>query len=310
MKCPICDCPSPFYARHPEADLYRCQKCGHRFSVLSSQDCVESYGRDYFEQSHRNWFNHPNHELFRKIGKFIAADPTVRSVMDVGCGQGALLRYLKGCNRKQFTLTGIDLASNLPEVDIDFVVGDVITIPLHRRFDVVVSLAVIEHIADVHAFAGRLHDLCGSGGRLIVMTLNDGSVLYGVARALRYLGFTLPFNRLYSRHHVHHFTRHSLTRLLERHGFSIEKVILHNAPLAAIDIPISSRVVGRVLRLAIAAIFAAGRLVGRTYLQTVVCRRIDNPPVAPGAVKNDERVMMPDMSNSTATSCLGDVCSR
>ena len=219
----------------------------------------------------------PDLTHFEQLAGFIRAAGTVRSVVDVGCGKGGFLGYLGARMDSGLSLTGIDLSPNPPDPKIEYVCGDIMTLPMSRQFDVVVSLAVIEHIADVHGFTAKLHDLCRANGRVIVTTVNDNSILYGMARALRRVGFTLPFNRLYSCHHLHHFTRRSLTRLLELKGFLIETVILHDAPLAAIDIPVSSPGMAKILRLAVGALFVAGRLFRRTYQQTVVCRKVDLP---------------------------------
>jgi 2-polyprenyl-3-methyl-5-hydroxy-6-metoxy-1,4-benzoquinol methylase len=298
MQCPICENYAPFYARHPEADLYQCGECRHRFSVLSAQNSGERYEPEYFEQTHRNWFMNPDVALFEQLSKVITADGVSRSVIDVGCGKGNFLAYLAVRVKQGLSLTGIDLSPNPPNSNIQYIAGDVMATSIPRQFDVVVSLSVIEHIADVQSFAGKLHDLCRLNGRVIVMTVNDDSILYRIARVARYLGFTLPFNRLYSCHHLHHFNRDSLLRLLERKGFAIEKVILHDAPLAAIDIPVSSPAIAMLLRLAVGTIFVAGRLVRRTYLQTVVCRRTGNKPVYPVAGNVEESMMtVPSSSN-------------
>ncbi len=272
MECPICASDASYYVQHPEAELYRCQACRHCFSVIVPQH-IERYSPDYFEQTHRNWFRNPNHALFAQIVSLIRTDPTICSVIDVGCGKGAFLHYMIEQIERTVFLTGIDLSSNPPQPGIEFVTGDVITTPLHRFYDVVVSLAVIEHIADVHAFVGRLHDLCRPGGRIVVMTLNEASVLYGMARVLHRFGFAMPFNRLYSGHHLHHFTRRSLTILLQSHGLEIETAIMHNAPLGAIDIPVASPVLSLLLRMSVGVMFGIGRLTSMTYLQTLVCRR-------------------------------------
>lgn len=273
VQCPICGNNSWSYARHPEAELYRCQSCGHCFSAIGLKERLEAYEPDYFELTHRNWFQNPNCALFELIAKLISSDSTIRSVIDVGCGRGDFLRYLKTRNQRGVSLTGIDLSSNPPEAGIEYIVGDVLTTSLRRDFDMVVSLAVIEHMTDVHTFSSRLHDLCRPTGRVVVMTLNEQSVLYRIARILRYMGFPLPFNRLYSRHHIHHFTRRSLAALLESHGLEIETTIMHNAPLAAIDIPVSSPVGALLLRMSVGAMFTIGRLTSMTYLQTLLCRR-------------------------------------
>jgi hypothetical protein len=48
---------------------------------------------------------------------------------------------------------------------------------------------------------------------------------------------------------------------------------LGNAPLSSLDIPISSRAANLILRGGVSSLFALGSLSGRTYAQTVVCRR-------------------------------------
>ena len=88
--------------------------------------------------------------------------------------------------------------------------------PLDRKFSIVVTLGTVENCTDVVAFVRRLKSLSAPGALMVVMTVNEDSALYAAARALHAIGVTLPFNRLYSRHHVHHFTKQSLARMLSR----------------------------------------------------------------------------------------------
>lgn len=273
MNCPVCSSLSILGNNHPEVELYRCTRCGHRFSRLKPGIPLEPYDAAYFEQTHRNWFTNPNLVLFEQIARLIKSEPAPGSVIDVGCGNGNFLRYLAARTKCEITLTGIDLMANPPEPGIEYIQGDALSVSLAQRFSVAVSLAAIEHVQDIRAFAGRLKALVKPGGLVIVMTLNDNSILYVAARALRRIGFALPFDRLYSRHHIHHFSRLSLRRLLESEGLQLKAVILHNAPLAAIDIPVSSRPAAMLLRLGVGLLFVLGSLSRRTYLQTVVCRR-------------------------------------
>jgi hypothetical protein len=83
----------------------------------------------------------------------------------------------------------------------------------------------------------------------------------------------LPFERIYSRHHLHHFGRASLSRLLQTEGLQPAGVILGNAPLSSLDFPVSSRAARLISRAGVSSLFALGSLSGRTYAQTVVCRR-------------------------------------
>jgi hypothetical protein len=104
------------------------------------------------------------------------------------------------------------------------------------------------------------------------MTLSDDSLLYRTARLLRRSGIRVAFDRLYSRHHIHHFSRASLRSLLESEGLKPEATILHNAPLAAIDIPASGYVTAVLLRVGLALMNAIASISGQSYLQTVICR--------------------------------------
>lgn len=256
-------------ARHPETDLYRCCHCTHAFSHLEVMREFERYESNYYDIEHRRWFDHPNTALFARIA---AAIPAAASVLDAGCGRGDLLRYLKRV-RPDLHLCGIDLSANHDCDGIQFMRGDIMQTEIRESFDAVVSLAVIEHISDVAGFVDRLRALARSGGIVIVMTVNESSLLYALARAGNLLGFPLAFNRLYSRHHLHHFTRESLRTILRSRGFSVESEIVHNAPLAAIDIPAQGKLADAVLRSAMWVLCRVGDLTGRSYLQTIIARR-------------------------------------
>jgi SAM-dependent methyltransferase len=234
----------------------------------------EDYSPEYLEIAHRNWFQNPNVALFDTIGQTVARYKPKASLIDVGCGNGAFLKYLQN-NDPELSLTGIDLAPNQPVEGITFIQGDALASDFDRQYDFVVSLAVIEHVIDIQMFIRRLYSLCAPGGFVIVMTLNDRSILYGVARLLHNLGYKIPCERLYSKHHLNHFNTSSLKRLVEMNNLSVVKTLLHNVPLAAVDFPASSRLARSILLAGVWGTFILGRLTGRTYLQTVICRKAD-----------------------------------
>lgn len=273
MDCPICGGTSRLDAPHPEVELFWCTQCGHRFSQIKPGVSAEPYDPEYFRKTHRNWFAHPDLALFEQIAVLAEREPEPRSLIDVGCGNGNLLRYLAARLGPKTTLAGIDLSANESTANIEFFQGDVLSATLDRQFSIVVSLATIEHIPDVRRFTRRLRSLAKPNGLAIVMTLNDDSLLYRTARLLNRVGISIAFDRLYSRHHLHHFSRSSLSRLLASEGLKPEAVILHNAPFAAIDVPASSPAGAAVLRLGVGALNGLSRLSRKSYLQTVICHR-------------------------------------
>jgi SAM-dependent methyltransferase len=270
--CPVCGHGSALEQRCRDADLYRCPECDHCFSDPSSLRAVEEYGPDYFQ---KQWFQSRNTGLFDNISNTIAMHNRNASVLDVGCGNGAFLRHIHQTN-PSFTLTGVDLSKNESGPGIEFLQGNFTSMALSRQFDVVVSLAVIEHLRDVRAFVTRVYGLCSLGGLVIVMTMNDRSLLYGTARLLKRIGFSLPADQLYSAHHLNHFNVTSLHRLMSLCGLQPNKTILHNIPMGGVDISSRSRLLTPVLQAGVWGLFGLGSLTGRTYLQTVICRKVDS----------------------------------
>jgi len=272
MSCTICSAPPDLEFRLEDIDLYRCPDCDHCFSDQSRVPVGEGYGPEYYEVVHKRWFLHPNIDLFERIWHAISAARSDSAVLDVGCGKGDLLKYLRG-KSPNLALTGIDLSPNQPAPGIEFISADFMNFDMGRQFDAVTSLASIEHVQDVRGFVRRLYDLCAPGGLVIIMTLNDRSLLYKVARVLHRIGIEGPFKRLYDKHHINHFNVSSLRRLVKQQELSVLTTLRHNAPLAAIDFPASSWLGDRILRTGVWATFALGRLTGMTYLQTIVCQR-------------------------------------
>jgi trans-aconitate methyltransferase len=231
---------------------------------------AEDYGPDYYERTHKNWFQNPNIRLFERIHKYVKAFGPQCHVLDVGCGRGDLLRYLHE-RESRFELTGIELSELPPSPPIRFIKSDLFELELPEKFDVLVTLAVIEHIADAHGFVRRLVNFARPGGTVVVMTLNSDSLVYLVARLARSFGWNDAFNRLYSRHHLQHFNRRSLALLLERHGLRVREHLSHNFPLAGVDFQSTGPLGDAMQLIGVAGCFGLGKLLGRGFLQTAVC---------------------------------------
>jgi 2-polyprenyl-3-methyl-5-hydroxy-6-metoxy-1,4-benzoquinol methylase len=271
LPCSVCEATSFLERRIPDAALYRCPSCDHCFSALDSIDNFEEYATEYYEEIHKRWFTNPNYSLFKYIESFMR-EMNLSSVIDVGCGKGDFLKYIKKSHPK-LSATGVDLSLPPASDEIDFVQGDVFEIDLDQKFDLVVSLATIEHIQDIHHFMRRLKDLSDINGYIIIMTVNEKGMLYKVARQLYRIGYRSPCERLYSKHHLNHFNVSSLARLLTLHKLSIVDTHYHEVPLRSVDIPVSSKATQLFLRVMVWGIFSLGRLADRTSFHTVICRK-------------------------------------
>jgi SAM-dependent methyltransferase len=265
LACPVCESPAPRERSFDDVVLHRCPRCDHCFTDVESLDHLGEYDEEW-EALHENWFANPNVSLFSFVAEEIERYKPGSAVIDIGAGRGELLAYLRERNPR-LSLTGIDVSLQ-PEIEgVEVLRGDVNSFDFgDRRWDVAVSLATIEHLADVQTFATRLSSLLVPGGRAIVTTNNERSIPYDVAHVFTRVGYDVPFKRLYDRHHLNHFNTKSLTTLMERSSLRPLRLHRHNIPLAAVDMPRESAV----LKLGVWASFTVGRLTGRTFFQTLV----------------------------------------
>ena len=124
MYCPVCEHKASYYKKLKEVILYYCDYCKHRFTDIDTIYNKETYSLDYFKKKHPNYFENQNIELFKYIFNVVkSTELESSSVLDVCCGQGDLLKYLRQ-KSINFKLTGIDYHKNAADGNINFICGD------------------------------------------------------------------------------------------------------------------------------------------------------------------------------------------
>ena len=118
-----------------------------------------------------------NTNVARHPGILRAVPAGCREVLDVGCGDGLLLRKLSGLAQR---VTGIDLSPqmaararelNAEHPDVTVVEGDFLTVDLPTEgFDFICSVTTIHHM-NFEAALTQMRDLLRPGGRLVVVGL-------------------------------------------------------------------------------------------------------------------------------------------
>jgi len=268
MTCPVCGY-TPLNIYDMTLKIIRCPICTHVFTY--GQETSNLYSHDYYSLTHKKWFNNPNTQLFKFICQEIKHKGASFKLLDVGCGNGDFLMYAQ----KEYPhahLTGIDFKTNTAD-GIEYISGDFMDTKIDTKFDVIVSLAVIEHLSNPREFMSKITDTLNDNGVLIITTVNNNSLCYIVARVLNRIGFGTAYKRLYNKHHLQHYTNESLCRLIKSYKrVVILKQINHNYSLNSVDVPAVN-----ILRLfylcMIGVMFIISGLFNAGILQTVVCRK-------------------------------------
>ncbi|MFO0859491.1 MAG: methyltransferase domain-containing protein [Phycisphaerales bacterium] len=163
-------------------------------------------------------------------------------VLEIGCNTGGLTAALSG----QFEhITGIDISSTAVEAarrraERDHALRDKLSFevasadqPLpfaDKSFDVVLGIAVLEHLVFIYEALDEWHRVCKPCGSLILCVPNVAYIkhVFDLIRGRQPLTGTPSGDPAYCRehgwdgHHLHYFTKSSLTGLLRHVGFEPE----------------------------------------------------------------------------------------
>ncbi len=148
-------------------------------------------------------------------------------VLEIGCGAGATMRWLR--DRRHVTrAVGVELmpeaAARAAAVFDEVITGNVESMDLPPgRFDFIVALDVLEHLADPWSAVRRLHAILAPGGCILVSLPNIGH--YSVALPLLTRGrWEYAEDGLLDRTHLQFFSRRTAIELMTCSGLVADKI--------------------------------------------------------------------------------------
>lgn len=154
----------------------------------------------------------------RRLMRRMTDDLSPASILDIGCGEGSLLKTLADAHPgarlmgAELSHTALKLArTTLPAAEFD--VLDVSRGALARTFDLVVCADVVEHIEDDQSALANMAAMTSPGGHVVVATLQG-----------RMRAFEKDVG------HVRNYAHGELEEKMRRAGLTIDRVIAWGFP--------------------------------------------------------------------------------
>ena len=145
--------------------------------MRNAHDPRDGYSPRFFEQlaqveDRHFWFRFRNRLLSRIVQDLAAPLPSGFRMLEAGCGNGNVLRFLSTAIRHGKVI-GIDLFEEGLKLakhrsDALLVRGDVHTSPFLCRFEIIGAFDVIEHLHDDHQALRDFHRLLSADGFLLL----------------------------------------------------------------------------------------------------------------------------------------------
>jgi 2-polyprenyl-3-methyl-5-hydroxy-6-metoxy-1,4-benzoquinol methylase len=218
-------------------------------------------------------------ESYREIVRKLAAmSGTAKpAILDVGSGRGELLRAAKreGCDDViglEFAAAMIAYAKESHGVEMIPLTIEEYSKTAGRTFDAIVLGAVLEHVYDPDAMIASARALLRPGGILYIDVPRDPNILTEAVRLFnraRLSRAVINLSPTFAPYHVFGFTERSLVRLLKKHAFKAEIVLVQSGT----HVPHDGRVKDRVKAIVATQLFRLGNLTGRAANLFVWARR-------------------------------------
>jgi SAM-dependent methyltransferase len=162
---------------------WRCPSCGFAPSIVdgvpifapalangNARDASYAYDQLYSAESRHFWFINRSRLIAWAIARYF---PAVRSVFDIGCGTGGVVRALQAALPRVRLAAGDAHVSGLAFArqhapHVSFVQVDIRQLPYDSEFDVIGVFDVLEHLDDDEQALRELHRATAAGGGLVV----------------------------------------------------------------------------------------------------------------------------------------------
>lgn len=261
--------------------VVRCAACG----VMYNRDFPEpealasTFSEHYYATVQREAFAHvgnpervdASREIYA-LGLDLMRAPEGGRLLDIGCAFGAFLEFAAS---RGWSAAGVEISPYSSryardERNLDVLTGSVFDAPFPEgSFDAVTIWDVIEHVREVTLTLERVRRLLKPRGSVVITTDNFGGLIGLISSTMYRLtggAVRYPVERFFIPYNSCFLTIADMRRLLDETGFSVDAV-------RPIDYPIEKINLSAAEKIALNALYAAGRLTGMTSQVLIVARK-------------------------------------
>lgn len=210
-------------------NFVKCQDCGliYLHPQLTAEEIKQLYSDDYFIK----WYNSEEKRAFSKnyfnqlLTRKNIQIPKGSQLLDIGCGMGFFLEVAqqRNCIAKGVEISQYASAHCKEKLHFDVHHGTLETADFDNEiFDTITAFDVLEHLLEPSNLLDRVNKICKKNGTLMVIVPNYDSLIYQFEIAICKLKKEALPN---IPEHLTYFTRDTLKKLLEKHGFKIQKLV-------------------------------------------------------------------------------------
>ncbi|GAJ12316.1 unnamed protein product, partial [marine sediment metagenome] len=202
-KCPVCSERNfKHLFKHDNFHYYKCKNCAFVFvnPRLNDKGCDLWYNSDYYDAALETEYfinrkkdpyysSSLSKEHFEKASNILEKARFRKdiSIIDLGCGGGSFLAYLKDKLGFQ-NLMGVDLNVKAVDFAVKYRKLNVQKINANhlskeQKFDLVISTENIEHVNDINEYMNTVSSLTKKNGYLLLTTPHNdkwATILYGI----------------------------------------------------------------------------------------------------------------------------------